>query len=237
VDITRTHGDYPELINILAKARKNASLAASAQDIDDTLGDAYYRIGNTAASQAAYRDEVAAISKSMATPGKPLGAPADALLQKGEAEWLSGDRATGRADMLTARSEFRGPAGSMAANNLAYFESLAGVDLPEAESLSRAAVADAEKAGDTGVIATYRDTLGWILHDEHRDKEAIGQLQLAAADMPQLTDILFHLATVYDSLGQADAARIEYQRVLALQPFNAAARDALGRLVKPHRSA
>lgn len=237
ISIAYRYGDYPEVIKIASAARNRKSLAKVRWALDDSLADAYSRMGQHTNSVAAYKDEVDDIIAATTKVGAMPDFGGQSVNEvRGNAEWNAGDHAAGRSDFIMAAT---GSADQVAdgQNALAYSEAVSDEDLSEAESLARSAVAYAEKVDDPTDMGLYRDTLAWVLHQEGKNVEALPYSQLAADDLPQEGDIVYHLAAIYESLGQVENARSAYVRVVSLEPFDSDAKAALNRLAKTMPSA
>ncbi|NTW69221.1 MAG: tetratricopeptide repeat protein [Chlorobiaceae bacterium] len=92
------------------------------------------------------------------------------------------------------------PANALVMNNIAYMLAEKKRDLPRARALSMKAV-----ALDSG-SASYLDTLGWILFRMGEFEKSLEYLEKAATIDPRATEILDHLAQVYDKLGNHQKA-------------------------------
>ena len=125
-----------------------------------------------------------------------------------------------------------------AAKDLAYKESLSRENgFPEAETLARFAVDKADAADDVITLAMYQDTLGWVLHQEGNDKAALPYCQVAANGIPELADGTYHLAAIYEALGDTENATKAYTHLAALEPLNADAKTGLARMAVKKPSA
>ncbi|MBS0562969.1 MAG: tetratricopeptide repeat protein [Proteobacteria bacterium] len=101
------------------------------------------------------------------------------------------------------------------ANNLA---SLLSNYRKDPDSLQRAAVI-ARRLKGSG-YAPYQDTYGWIAALTGNLSDAVGELEKAAAGLPDDPTVHYHLAMAYLRAGrQADAAKA-FERVVALIPAN-----------------
>ena len=193
------------------------------------LADAQGRLGRTAEQKATAAKLVTVLTKKLQAPG------ATNILElttaQAQAYFDSGDPVNGTATYRKAMQAY--PTEPAPPNNLAYAYATAGTNLPEALRLSQQALAlAAKKNDDDEVTATYQDTLGWVQHRLGHDKEAEQSLQEAAAVLPRLPEVRFHLGTIYAAEGKTDAARAEFGHALLLSPGYAAARQAMDHPLK-----
>nr|WP_240901064.1 XrtA/PEP-CTERM system TPR-repeat protein PrsT [Thioalkalivibrio sp. XN8] len=110
-------------------------------------------------------------------------------------------------------------------NNLAWLYGEAGD--PRGVELARRAHA---AAPEDPMIA---DTLGWLLHQQGNDAEALPLLAQAAAGAPEAGDVRYRYAVVLAETGDIEGARREAQAVLAdtgAANYHEAAQELLDRL-------
>ena len=74
---------------------------------------------------------------------------------------------------------------------------------------------------------TVEDTLGWTLHLNGRNEEALERLRSALTKMPDDAEIICHLGIVSAAMAQSDSAEI-IERCLALDPSGSLAETARG---------
>jgi tetratricopeptide (TPR) repeat protein len=122
------------------------------------------------------------------------------------------------------------PKHAQALNYLGYSWVDRGVKLPQAEDLIRRAL-----ALDPG-NRYYLDSLGWALHKQGRDKEALDPLVKAAAGVGADADedqavVFEHLAAVQKALGQPAAAEESLAKAVAIHK-HAAAKPAVDSAAK-----
>jgi len=101
-----------------------------------------------------------------------------------------------------------------ALNFIGYSYADRGLKLTEAEQLIRKALA--LKPGNAYML----DSLGWVCFRQKKLGEAIEYLKEAAAGLPQDPTIAEHLGDVYAELGQTEAAREIYLRIMKLDPHH-----------------
>ncbi len=101
------------------------------------------------------------------------------------------------------------------ANNLA---SLLATHRADEASLDRA-FAIARRLRGTS-IPPFQDTYGWILHRRGEAEEALTYLEPAANALANDAIVQFHLASVYEALGQNDEALVSFQRAVELAGEN-----------------
>jgi Tfp pilus assembly protein PilF len=97
------------------------------------------------------------------------------------------------------------PTNASVMNNYAYYLSVRNANLDKAEKLSKRSL---ELKPDE---ATFLDTYGWILYQQHKYKEAKDYIQKAVDANPDNADgtLYEHLGNVYYKLGDKEKA-IEY---------------------------
>ncbi len=78
--------------------------------------------------------------------------------------------------------------------------------------------------------ADVRNRLGVVLTAQGRDEEAIDQFIIAVRINPRYTEAHINLAIAYYELGYTEQAKAHYQQVLAYDPDNSTAREALQRM-------
>jgi len=99
------------------------------------------------------------------------------------------------------------PEDPAALNDLGYLWAEQGKHLDRAHRMIEKAV---EKDPDN---AAYRDSLGWVLFQKGRIREALPELEKAAATEPEPT-VLDHLGDAYRALGQAEKAKDAWRRAI-----------------------
>ena len=92
------------------------------------------------------------------------------------------------------------PDDAPALNYLGYSLADRGLKLPDAESLIRRAL-----VGEPSNPA-YRDSLGWVLFKEGRSTEAVTELAVSAAALPDDDSVWDHLGDARKALGRDEAA-------------------------------
>jgi predicted Zn-dependent protease len=124
-----------------------------------------------------------------------------------------GDFAKAESELMTLIADE--PRHAQALNYLGYSWTEKGVKLAQGEELIRRAL-DVEPAN-----RYYLDSLGWSLHRQRHDQEAMERLQQAAAGLeasrdPEEAVVFDHLAEVAQALGdamQADRASDQARRI------------------------
>lgn len=119
------------------------------------------------------------------------------------------------------------PANYMAMNNLAYFMSEEGMDLPRALRLAEEALASAPEN------STFIDTYAWALFKNRKYDEAKEHIDLALSayeenDEEASAEILEHAGDIYYMCGEPEKAKEFWKRALKLAPDN----ELLARKVK-----
>lgn len=139
--------------------------------------------------------------------------------------WLTEAGRGVRADPAAAEELFRqasmsddGEARALAGNALAWRFAQQNRNLDEAEELIRAALE--EPAVSEADRTTFHDTLGWVLHRQGRDAEAIAPLKEAIRLAPDIAAFHAHLGDVYEATGRLDRARVEWQAAIDLDLTN-----------------
>ena len=99
------------------------------------------------------------------------------------------------------------------ANNLASLLSVHGAD---EDSLNRAEIIARRLRGST--VPAFQDTYGWIAYLRGNYKEAVSELEKAAAGMPDDPSVQFHLAKTYLALDRKSDALAQYRRMEGLFP-------------------
>ena len=69
-------------------------------------------------------------------------------------------------------------------------------------------------------VPPFQDTYGWILHRRGEAEEALTYLEPAARALSGDAIVQFHLASVYEALGQTDDALESFQRAIELAGEN-----------------
>ncbi|NBE06487.1 tetratricopeptide repeat protein [Paragemmobacter ruber] len=173
-------------------------------------------------------------------------AGADAVLDAGLAaapgsldlQWIDAARKQTAGDLAGAiaiyESLYAANGGNpVIANNLA---SLLSVTATDAETLERALrIARRFRASPT---PAFQDTYGWLLHLNGETEAALPILQSAAAGLPDLASVHYHLGAVLAELGRTDEAREALERAIAMagdapDPEIAQARSLLDNLSAP----
>lgn len=232
ISILTDHGDYPDIVHYLTIATAKPPLSGNWQ-ILAALSDAQAHLDNTAGERQAANAEVAAIDKQLASPGSiDTSNTANLLTAKADAEWMAGDQTAALADFGKAIETYPDQAAE-AENDEAYNEAVGKINLPQALGLANQAVKAARRADNDEMLAEFLDTRGWVEHQMGNDTAAVNDLDEAVALTPQLGDIAFHLATVYQALGRKEDAIVEFQRDLRLDPSNTDAQRALQALAPP----
>ena len=238
IDILSNHGDYQELARVLKPGLEARSLD-NKEGRYDSYGDALYRLGHKAESQAVYASLVVLLRKDYPSPGErtPTGRPAQ--LAFADAEVRAGDYADASRDYDAVRRLYPDFAAE-AANNQAYLSGEDGIDLPADLKLAQLAVTKANDADDPDVVAEFQDTLGWVYyqtwlktHSKNDLTQAIANLEQSSSALPGQGDGIYHLAAAYEANGQMDDARIEYTRLANIWPADDQAQAAVKRLGSP----
>jgi tetratricopeptide (TPR) repeat protein len=94
-----------------------------------------------------------------------------------------------------------------ALNDLGYLWADAGKHLDRAHRMIRLAI------GKEPDNAAYRDSLGWVLFRKGKVREALPELEKAAATEPDPT-VLDHLGDAYRADGQAEKAKQSWRRAI-----------------------
>ncbi len=118
------------------------------------------------------------------------------------------------------------PNNPMFLNALGYSWADRKVRLEEAEQLIRNALAIDPKSG------MIIDSLGWVLYRQGKNQEAIAQLRLALAAMPD-GEIAAHLAEVLWVTGQREEATALLKEWLARKPLHPVVEETVRRLGVP----
>jgi len=220
-------GDDPALADYMAQATQKFPDDYRGYQI---LGDAQGRLGRGSERRATAAKLVAVLSKRLQAPGV-TGIP-ELTAALAQARIDSGDQAGGFADYQKAVQAY--PTLPLPANNLAYAYAVANTSLPQALTLAQSALALARKQGQSDEeTATFLDTLGWVQYRMGKYADAQQNIQEAAAALPRLPEVRYHLGMVYIAEGKTDAARAELGHAVLLSSSYAAAKQALGRLPKP----
>ena len=106
-------------------------------------------------------------------------------------------------------------------NALGYLYAEQGINLDEAETLVRRALKSAPKSG------AYLDSLGLIYFKQGKLDAAIENLEQAIRYLPDTPEILLHLVDAYLEKGLKQKAVQTLERVILLEPNNAALRQRL----------
>jgi len=132
-------------------------------------------------------------------------------------------------DYANARNQYEtvvklNPRVAIAWNNLAY---LLAERLNELEPAAAAAGKARELQPSDPDTA---DTLGWIHFRKGEYPQALNFLREAAGRKPNVAEIVYHLARTEYVMGQEDAARASFQKVIALKGAPALVKDSEQRL-------
>ena len=133
------------------------------------------------------------------------------------------------ADYANARKQYElvvklNPRVALAWNNLAYLLSERVNDLDAA--LTAAGKARELQPSDPDIA----DTLGWIHFRKGEFPQALNLLREAAVLRPNVAEVIYHLGRVEYVMGQEDAARVSFQKVIELKGPPALLKDADQRL-------
>jgi Tfp pilus assembly protein PilF len=223
IQVLSDHDDWPDAVQYLSQAVTRPQIAGQWQ-IWLGLAQAYDSLGQSANSKAAYLRELAILNGSTTLAKGSIFTsvdPSELPLQKANAEWGAGQLEQARADYLHIISHYPQDAAN-AQNALAYSEADANVRIPEALSLATAAVASARNADeeDDTVLGEYLDTLGWAEYRAGSYSNAARDMEEALSYIPRESISHYHLAQIYASLGQKQAASIEIARAVGLDPAN-----------------
>ena len=97
-------------------------------------------------------------------------------------------------------------------------------------SLDRAvALAEALKNSN---VPQLQDTLGWVQYRQREFKNAIATLEAAAAKLPNLAAIHYHLGMSYAADGQPEKAGEQLKMALALEPDGTALKESIRAAMK-----
>jgi tetratricopeptide (TPR) repeat protein len=97
-------------------------------------------------------------------------------------------------------------------------------------SLDRAfSLADALKNSN---VPQFQDTLGWVQYRQREFKNAIATLEAAAAKLPNLAAIHYHLGMSYAADGQPQKAGEQLKMALALEPDGTALKESIRAAMK-----
>ena len=98
------------------------------------------------------------------------------------------------------------------------------------QSLDRAiSLSDALKNSN---IPQFQDTFGWAQYRRGDYQAAISVLEPAAAKMPDLAAVHYHLGMSYRAAGQADKATEQLQKALSLEPDGSALKESIRSALK-----
>jgi len=98
-------------------------------------------------------------------------------------------------------------------------DGLAGAALAQAMGRPDVALREAKAEWARRQHADVADTLGWALHNVHRDREALRYARLAVGTGARSAGYAFHLGMIELSLGQRAAARTHLSDALAINPY------------------
>ncbi len=97
-------------------------------------------------------------------------------------------------------------------------------------SLDRAlALADALKGSN---VPQFQDTFGWAQYRKGDYPGAISTLEAAAAKLPDLAAVHYHLGMSYGAAGQADKAAEQLKKALELEPDGTALKESIRSAIK-----
>ena len=97
-----------------------------------------------------------------------------------------------------------------ASNDLGYLWAERGVHLGRAWRLIRVAIADEPDN------KAYRDSLGWVYYQRGQYREAVVELEKAAADKKPDGVVLDHLGDAYLKVGQPEKAKDAWRKAVKL---------------------
>jgi tetratricopeptide (TPR) repeat protein len=151
-------------------------------------------------------------------------AAADAVLDAGLAVtprsldllWIDAARKQAAGDLAGAIAIYESlyaenSANPVIANNLA---SLLSVTATDAETLDRAL--RIARRFRTSPTPAFQDTYGWLLHLNGDEQGALPILESAAAGLPDVASVQYHLGAVLAAVGRRDEARAALERAVAL---------------------
>ncbi len=209
------HNDWPDMERYLTAATQIPALS-NQWLIWSSLAEAQQQMGEIQAARLSYQHQ-------LDTMGGKSGAmivtqPDDFQLKHADALWNSGQTALAREDLLRLISHHPDIAAE-AQNQLAYSEAVNNTNIPEAVQLATAAVATTRDSGyPDEVLGEFLDTLGWAEYRQKQYGPALTDLQEALGYIPREPVSHYHLAEIYQALGQTQAAQIELQRAAFLGP-------------------
>jgi tetratricopeptide (TPR) repeat protein len=221
-------------IAYLGESRKNAGLLAEAmetfglglkinpEDINflRSRAEAARNLGDF---EQANRDYLAAIAKSPEDAGLQFE-----LGQVYEAKGLHEDAiATYRRALKLSSSPIL-LAGIH--NNLAWLLAQKPETLSEATEHAEKALESFPQDAVSGIDGNIYDTVGWIYFLAGQKEKAMENIQKAVRLLPHQPTITYHLARVFEEMGQPEAAAKYYMRALHLNPEFPEAEDARPRL-------
>lgn len=97
-------------------------------------------------------------------------------------------------------------------------------------SLDRAlSLAEALKGSN---VPQFQDTFGWAQYRKGDSASAIATLEGAAAKLPDLAAVHYHLGMSYGAAGQADRAAEQLKKALALEPDGTALKESIRSAIK-----
>lgn len=107
-------------------------------------------------------------------------------------------------------------------NSFAYCVAVAAdkADYTAADADAVQALATANKiASDSPTyVAAVQDTLGWIQYREGKYSDSLYNLQTAISANPDVPELEYHLGAAYLAAGNAQAARVQFERAMVLDP-------------------
>ena len=81
-------------------------------------------------------------------------------------------------------------------------------------------------------VPQFQDTLGWAQYRRGEFKDAIATLEAAAAKVPNLAAIHYHLGMSYEAAGQPEKAAEQLKMALALEPDGTALKESIRAAMK-----
>jgi len=98
------------------------------------------------------------------------------------------------------------------------------------DSLDRAlSLADALKNSN---VPQFQDTLGWAQYRRGDYKDAISNLEAAAAKLPKLAAVHYHLGMSYAAAGQSEKAAEQLKTAMTLEPDGTALKESIRSAMK-----
>ena len=81
-------------------------------------------------------------------------------------------------------------------------------------------------------VPQFQDTWGWAQYKRGDVKGAIATLEPAAASMPNLAAVHYHLGMSYAAAGQTEKAAERFKTAFSLEPDGTALKDAIRSAIK-----